>query len=158
MMMMMMISSVISHHSSIINHQSIINQRSIRHHLDVIWGSFGGHIGIIWDHLGIIWGSFGDHLGIVWVKKTKMVDATGRNRSKFGNFDTDRCASISGPRKSRFWPVFPNFFHENLDFSVWGLALESLITEGFGCFQKVSLANSSILKNVPLSQPLRRNG
>ena len=54
-----------------------------------------------------------------------MMDEMGRDGFKFGNFDTDRCASISGPRKSRFWQFFPNFLKENLDFSVWGLALES---------------------------------
>ena len=133
-----------NHQSSVIIHQSSIisqsfNQRSIRHHLDVIWGSFGGHIGIIWTssgvHLGIIWGSTGTiwgssgtiwgssghHLGIIWgpfgSKKAKMVDETGRHRSQIGNFDTGRCASISGPRKSRFWPTIPNLFKENLDYS-----------------------------------------
>ena len=73
-------------------------------------------------------------LGNLWgpktEKKSEMMDGMGRNRSKFGNFDTGRCASISGPRKSRFWPIFPNFFNENLDFSVWGLALESCYTSG----------------------------
>ena len=54
-----------------------------------------------------------------------MMDEMGRDGFKFGKFGTDRCASISGPRKSRFWPIFPNFQNENLDFSVWGLALES---------------------------------
>ena len=62
---------------------------------------------------------------ICWGGKSEMMDEMGRDGFKFGNFGTDRCASISGPRKSRFWPIFPNFFNENLDFSVWGLALES---------------------------------
>ena len=86
------------------------------HHLDVIWGSFGGHIGIMWtssgDHLGPFedhLGPFGDHLGIIWGSSGDRLGPTGRNRSKFGNFDTGRCASISGPRKSRFWPTIPIF-------------------------------------------------
>ena len=58
-------------------------------------------------------------------QKSEMMDEMGRDGFKFGNFDTDRCASISGPRKSRFRLIFPNFFNDNLDFSVWGLALES---------------------------------
>ena len=56
-----------------------------RDHLGIIWGiiwgssgghsgvilpSFGHRLGIIWrsfgHHLGVIWGSFGDHLGIMW--------------------------------------------------------------------------------------------
>ena len=28
-------------------------------------GSFGDHLGVIWDHFGIILGSFGDHSGII---------------------------------------------------------------------------------------------
>ena len=59
------------------------------------------------------------------MKKSEMMDEMGRDWFKFGIFDMGRCALISGPRKSRFWPIFPNFFNENLDFSVWGLALES---------------------------------
>ncbi len=123
---------MMNHQSLVIIHQSsIISQSSIRDQLGIIWtssgdhlevilGSFGRHLGIIWDHLGviwdhlgIIWGSFGDHLGTLWIKKTKMVDETGRNRSKIGNFDTGRCASISGPRKSRFWPTIPIFFKKS---------------------------------------------
>ena len=51
------------------------------------------------------------------MKKSEMMDEMGRDGFKFGIFDMGRCASISGPRKSRFWPIIPNLFMENLDFS-----------------------------------------
>ena len=34
--------------------------------LEVILGSSGGHLGVIWVHLGVIWGSSGNHLGVIW--------------------------------------------------------------------------------------------
>ena len=52
---------------------------------------------------------FWDFLGVKNWEKSKMFDEMGQNSSKFGNFDTDRCAPISGPQKSWFWPTFPNF-------------------------------------------------
>ena len=53
--------------------------------------------------------NFGDFLGVKNGEKSEMFDEMGQNSSKFGNFDTDRCARISGPQKCWFWPTFPNF-------------------------------------------------
>ena len=39
--------------------------------------------------------------------KSEMFDEMGQNSSKFGNFDTNRCAPGVGPQKSRFWQFFP---------------------------------------------------
>ena len=41
------------------------------------------------------------------LQKTNFWDEMGRDYLKIGNFDTDRCGMISGPRKSRFRPMFP---------------------------------------------------
>ena len=45
----------------------------------------------------------------------------GLDSSKFGNFDTDLCASISGPQKCWFWSIFPKFLGPKIDFSFFWL-------------------------------------
>ena len=50
-------------------------------------------------------------------QKSEMMDEMGRDGFKFGIFDMGRCALISGPQKCWFWPIFPNFFGEKVEFS-----------------------------------------
>ena len=49
---------------------------------------------ILWDFLGV---KHGD--------KSEMFEL-GQNSSKFGNFDTNRCAPGVGPQKCWFWQFF----------------------------------------------------
>ena len=51
--------------------------------------------------------TFGEFLDVKNGEKSEMFGEIGQNSSKFGNFDTDRCARISGPQKCWFWPTFP---------------------------------------------------
>ena len=64
--------------------------------------------------------NLGDFLGVKNGERREMFDEMGQNSSKFGNFDTDRCALISGPQKCWFWPIFPNFLRVKIDFSFFG--------------------------------------
>ena len=50
-------------------------------------------------------------------QKSEMMDEMGRDGFKFGIFDMGRCALISGAQKCWFWPIFPNFLREKIDFS-----------------------------------------
>ena len=59
-------------------------------------------------------------LGVKNGKKSEMFDEMGQNSSKFGNFDTNRCAPGVGPQKYWFWPIFPNFLGVKIDFSFFG--------------------------------------
>ena len=61
--------------------------------------------------------NFWDFLDVKNEKKREMFNEMGRNSSKFGNFDTNRCAPGVGPQKCWFWPMFPNFLRVKIDFS-----------------------------------------
>ena len=50
-----------------------------------------------------------DLLGVKNGEKSEMFDEMGQNSSKFGNFDTNRCAPGVGPQKCWFGQMFPNF-------------------------------------------------
>ena len=49
-----------------------------------------------------------DLLGVKNEEKSEMFDEMSQNSSKFGNFDTNRCAPGVGPQKCWFWPTFSN--------------------------------------------------
>ena len=64
--------------------------------------------------------NFWDFLGVKNGEKSEMFDEMGQNSSKFGNFDTNRCAPGVGPQKCWFWPIFPNFLGVKIHFSFFG--------------------------------------
>ena len=64
--------------------------------------------------------NFGVFVGAKNGEKGEMFDEMGQNSSKFGNFDTNRCAPGVGPQKCWFWQIFPNLLGVQNDFSFLG--------------------------------------
>ena len=64
--------------------------------------------------------NFWEFLDVKNGEKSEMFDEMGQNSSKFGNFDTNRCAPGVGPQKCWFWQIFPNFLGVKIDFSFLG--------------------------------------
>ena len=52
--------------------------------------------------------------------KSEMFDEIYQNSSKFGIFDTNRCAPGVGPQKCWFWQFFSNFSGVNIHYSFFG--------------------------------------
>ena len=64
--------------------------------------------------------NFWDLLGVKNGEKSEMFDEMGQNSSKFGNFDTNRCAPGVGPQKCWFLQIFPNFLGVTIHSSFFG--------------------------------------
>ena len=87
-------------------------------------------------------------MGVKNWEKSEMFDEMGQNSSKFGNFDTNRCAPGVGPQKCWFCHFFPIFGGVKIHSSYFSGSTDSssrpllaLINPGFnveliGCGQK----------------------
>ena len=92
--------------------------------LGILWGSFGGPLGILWESLGVLWGSLGvlgGLLGVLWEPGSILIDFLGLFWESFW-----------APKSMCFFYLFWECLRTFLFWNIARRAGETLVLEGQG--------------------------